>query len=94
MNETYLAEFLYGNLMIGANIIHLAHELGVEKLRSFESPTRSAPSTPATLGFGFHASLSGVTTTVPAGISWADAQWLAARTQAIACSRLAQLKDD
>ena len=31
-NDTYPAEFLYDNLMIEANLIHLAHKLGVEKL--------------------------------------------------------------
>lgn len=31
-NDTYPAEFLYENLMIAANIIHAAHEVGVEKL--------------------------------------------------------------
>lgn len=31
-NDTYPADFLYDNLMIGANIIHAAHEAGVEKL--------------------------------------------------------------
>lgn len=31
-NDTYRAEFLYDNLMIEANVIHAAHETGVEKL--------------------------------------------------------------
>ena len=31
-NDTYPAEFLYENLMIAANIIHVAHDTGVEKL--------------------------------------------------------------
>jgi GDP-L-fucose synthase len=31
-NDTYPAEFLYDNLMIEANLIHGAHEAGVEKL--------------------------------------------------------------
>ncbi|NOX94583.1 MAG: GDP-L-fucose synthase [Alphaproteobacteria bacterium] len=31
-NDTYPAEFLYENLMIAANVIHSAHEAGVEKL--------------------------------------------------------------
>jgi GDP-L-fucose synthase len=31
-NDTYPAEFLYDNLMIAANVIHAAHESGVEKL--------------------------------------------------------------
>lgn len=31
-NDTYPAEFLYDNLMIAANLIHAAHETGVEKL--------------------------------------------------------------
>lgn len=31
-NDTYPADFLYENLMIAANIIHAAHETGVEKL--------------------------------------------------------------
>jgi len=31
-NNTYPAEFLYENLMIAANVIHSAHEAGVEKL--------------------------------------------------------------
>lgn len=31
-NDTYPAEFLYENLMIAANLIHAAHEAGVEKL--------------------------------------------------------------
>lgn len=31
-NDTYPAEFLYDNLMIAANIIHAAHNVGVEKL--------------------------------------------------------------
>jgi GDP-L-fucose synthase len=31
-NNTYRAEFIYDNLMIEANIIHAAHEAGVEKL--------------------------------------------------------------
>ncbi|MEZ5814200.1 MAG: GDP-L-fucose synthase [Alphaproteobacteria bacterium] len=31
-NDTYPADFLYDNLMIEANIIHAAHEAGVEKL--------------------------------------------------------------
>lgn len=31
-NATYPAEFLYENLMIGANVIHAAHRIGVEKL--------------------------------------------------------------
>lgn len=31
-NSTYPADFLYQNLMIEANIIHAAHEIGVEKL--------------------------------------------------------------
>lgn len=31
-NDTYPADFLYDNLMIAANIIHAAHETGVEKL--------------------------------------------------------------
>ncbi|MGO4126587.1 GDP-L-fucose synthase family protein [Inquilinus sp. YAF38] len=31
-NATYPAEFLYENLMIGANVIHAAHRVGVEKL--------------------------------------------------------------
>ncbi len=31
-NATYPAEFLYENLMIGANVIHTAHRIGVEKL--------------------------------------------------------------
>ena len=31
-NETYPAEFLYENLMIEANVIHSAHEVGVQKL--------------------------------------------------------------
>lgn len=31
-NATYPAEFLYDNLMIAANLIHAAHESGVEKL--------------------------------------------------------------
>jgi GDP-L-fucose synthase len=31
-NDTYPAEFLYQNLMIEANLIHAAHEVGVEKL--------------------------------------------------------------
>lgn len=31
-NDTYPADFLYDNLMIEANLIHGAHEVGVEKL--------------------------------------------------------------
>lgn len=31
-NNTFRAEFLYNNLMIEANIIHAAHQFGVEKL--------------------------------------------------------------
>ncbi len=31
-NATYPAEFLYENLMIAANVIHAAHQIGVEKL--------------------------------------------------------------
>lgn len=31
-NNTYRAEFLYDNLMIETNIIHAAHQIGVEKL--------------------------------------------------------------
>jgi GDP-L-fucose synthase len=31
-NDSYPAEFLYDNLMIAANVIHAAHEVGVEKL--------------------------------------------------------------
>ncbi len=31
-NNTYRAEFLYDNIMIEANIIHIAHQIGVEKL--------------------------------------------------------------
>jgi len=31
-NATYPAEFLYENLMIGANVIHTAYRIGVEKL--------------------------------------------------------------
>ncbi|MEM1385390.1 MAG: GDP-L-fucose synthase [Pseudomonadota bacterium] len=31
-NDSYPAEFLYQNLMIEANIIHTAHQVGVEKL--------------------------------------------------------------
>lgn len=31
-NDTYPAEFLYDNLMIEANVIHAAHQCGVEKL--------------------------------------------------------------
>ncbi|MEA3029359.1 MAG: GDP-L-fucose synthase [Sphingomonadales bacterium] len=31
-NDSYPAEFLYDNLMIAANVIHVAHEIGVEKL--------------------------------------------------------------
>lgn len=31
-NATYPAEFLYDNLMIAANLIHAAHETGVQKL--------------------------------------------------------------
>ncbi|TRO95889.1 GDP-L-fucose synthase [Glycocaulis profundi] len=31
-NDTYPADFLYENLMIAANVIHAAHETGVEKL--------------------------------------------------------------
>jgi GDP-L-fucose synthase len=31
-NDTYPADFLYDNLMIEANVIHGAHEVGVEKL--------------------------------------------------------------
>jgi GDP-L-fucose synthase len=31
-NDSYPAEFLYDNLMIAANVIHAAHEIGVEKL--------------------------------------------------------------
>lgn len=31
-NDTYPADFLYQNLMIAANVIHAAHETGVEKL--------------------------------------------------------------
>ncbi|MEM7650953.1 MAG: GDP-L-fucose synthase, partial [Pseudomonadota bacterium] len=31
-NDTYPADFLYDNLMIEANVIHAAHEFGVEKL--------------------------------------------------------------
>jgi GDP-L-fucose synthase len=31
-NDTYPAEFLYENLMIASNIIHAAHDAGVEKL--------------------------------------------------------------
>ena len=31
-NNTYRAEFLYDNIMIEANIIHTAHQIGVEKL--------------------------------------------------------------
>ncbi len=31
-NNTYRAEFLYDNIMIEANIIHNAHQIGVEKL--------------------------------------------------------------
>lgn len=31
-NDTYRADFLYENLMIEANVIHAAHEQGVEKL--------------------------------------------------------------
>lgn len=31
-NNTYRAEFLYDNIMIEANIIHAAHQIGVEKL--------------------------------------------------------------
>jgi GDP-L-fucose synthase len=30
-NDTYRAEFLYDNLMIEANVVHAAHEAGVEK---------------------------------------------------------------
>lgn len=31
-NDTYPADFLYDNLMIASNLIHAAHEVGVEKL--------------------------------------------------------------
>lgn len=31
-NRTYPAEFIYGNLMVQANVIHAAHEAGVQKL--------------------------------------------------------------
>lgn len=31
-NNTYRAEFLYDNIMIEANLIHTAHQIGVEKL--------------------------------------------------------------
>lgn len=31
-NNVYRADFLYDNLMIEANLIHAAHEVGVEKL--------------------------------------------------------------
>ncbi len=31
-NNTYRAEFLYDNIMIEANIIHAAHQIGVDKL--------------------------------------------------------------
>jgi GDP-L-fucose synthase len=31
-NDTYPADFIYENLMIEANIIHAAHQIGVEKL--------------------------------------------------------------
>ncbi len=31
-NNTYRAEFLYDNIMIEANVIHTAHQIGVEKL--------------------------------------------------------------
>jgi GDP-L-fucose synthase len=31
-NDTFPADFLYDNLMIEANVIHAAHEVGVEKL--------------------------------------------------------------
>ncbi len=31
-NDTYPAQFLYDNLMIEANIVHAAHQVGVEKL--------------------------------------------------------------
>ncbi|SNS27853.1 GDP-L-fucose synthase [Sphingopyxis indica] len=31
-NDSYPADFLYDNLMIEANLIHAAHEIGVEKL--------------------------------------------------------------
>ena len=31
-NDSYPADFLYDNLMIAANVIHAAHEAGVEKL--------------------------------------------------------------
>ena len=31
-NDTYPAEFLYDNLMIASNLIHAAHQVGVEKL--------------------------------------------------------------
>jgi len=31
-NNTYRAEFLYDNIMIEANIIHTAHQIGIEKL--------------------------------------------------------------
>jgi len=31
-NNTYRAEFLYDNIMIEANLIHAAHQIGVEKL--------------------------------------------------------------
>jgi GDP-L-fucose synthase len=31
-NDTYPADFLYDNLMIAANVIHAAHQTGVEKL--------------------------------------------------------------
>jgi len=31
-NDTYRAEFLYDNLMIEANVIHSAHQVGVKKL--------------------------------------------------------------
>jgi len=31
-NDTYRAEFIYDNLMIEANVIHQAHEAGVQKL--------------------------------------------------------------
>ncbi|MCJ7801339.1 MAG: GDP-L-fucose synthase [Candidatus Marinimicrobia bacterium] len=31
-NNTYRAEFLYDNIMIEANIVHAAHQIGIEKL--------------------------------------------------------------
>jgi GDP-L-fucose synthase len=31
-NNTYPADFIYDNLIIGCNVIHAAHKVGVQKL--------------------------------------------------------------